>query len=146
MVPLEVGQRPVTTCRRPVNIRGGVYKVPVSTTCQRPVSDLSATCQRPVSDLSRPVGDLSISGGVCIKSLCQRPVSDLSATCQRPVSDLSATCQYRPLPEHQGREKVGIPIPQGTTKKKQNKTERNVESAKKKKNASPYLGGTQLHW
>ena len=27
-----------TTCQRPVNIRGGVYKVPVSVTCQRPVN------------------------------------------------------------------------------------------------------------
>ena len=36
---------------------------------------LSEVGQRPVSDVSRPVGDLSISGGVCIESLCQRPVN-----------------------------------------------------------------------
>ena len=36
---------------------------------------LSEVGQRPVSDVPRPVGDLSISGGVCIKSLCQRPVN-----------------------------------------------------------------------
>ena len=36
---------------------------------------LSEVGLRPVSDVSRPVGDLSISGGVCIESLCQRPVN-----------------------------------------------------------------------
>ena len=51
---------------------------------------LSEVGQRPVSDVSRPVGDLSISGGVY----------------RVPVS--ATTCQYRPLPEHHSRFSTSI--------------------------------------
>ena len=62
--------------------------------CCHLITDLFCKCRKKkkmrklvLSEVGqRPVGDLSILGGVWIKSLCQR---------------LSATCQYRPLPEHQ---------------------------------------------